>query len=126
MPLQSFDVCLYLKLYNVISNLTYFLQVYVLVNYTQNYGEEIVTAVNPDDGERVTGGKPWGDAYNGTALAGASTCVLISLYIFVTLQQRNGNLYVHFFAVLFCIVFILLRLLLLSTHLMDYKRKCRN
>ena len=69
-------------------------QAYVLVTYSQFYGEEIVT-VSPE--QRVTGGEAWGDAYNGTALAAASTCVLIGLYTFVTLHQRNRNLYVHSF-----------------------------
>ena len=72
------------------------MQAYVLVTYSQFYGEEIVTVtVSPE--QRVTGGEAWGDAYNGTALAAASTCVLIGLYTFVTLHQRNGNLYVHSF-----------------------------
>lgn len=65
------------------------IQAYVLVTYSQFYGEEIVT-VSPE--QRVTGGEAWGDAYNGTALAAASTCVLIGLYTFVTLHQRNRNL----------------------------------
>ena len=53
-------------------------QVYVLVNFTAEF---------------VTGGKAWGDAYNGTTLASASACILIGFYIFVSLQLRNGNLY---------------------------------